>query len=152
MKLILATIYLSLALALASCGQAGGIAPDPNSTSGTTTPGGTSITCDSGGAAVGGYCWYYAADNTSCTSTCASHGGYNAATLTYAGSGGSAANCAAVMDAIGAPASAVISQVCGLALGCMYDFATPSRFFCSGPATNASDAYIGGRRACACNQ
>lgn len=151
MKLILALICLPVALVLASCGQSGGTAPNPNANAGTST-GGAAVTCDSGGAAVGGVCWYYAADNTNCTTTCAAHGGYNAATLTYAGSAGSAANCAAVMDAIGAPATAVISQVCGLALGCMYDFATPSRFFCSGPATNASDAYIGGRRACACNQ
>jgi hypothetical protein len=149
MKIIAATIVCLVLFS--SCGQTGGSAPNPSPSSGSTGSGGSTVTCGSGGAAVNGVCWYYAADNQSCTSMCSTHGGYNSATLTYAGSGGSAINCATVMDAIGAPASAVTSQVCGLALGCMYDAATPGRFFCSGPATNASDAYIGGRRACACN-
>jgi hypothetical protein len=135
-----------------SCGQTGGSAPNPSSTSASTGGGTTPLTCGSGGAAVGSACWYYAADNQSCTTACGSRGGYNGATLTFAGSGGNAVNCAAVMDAIGAPASSVTSQVCGLALGCMYDAATPGRFFCSGPTTDASAAYSGGRRACACNQ
>jgi hypothetical protein len=151
MKIVAMLITLFSMTALYSCGKSGGSAPNPSGTDNSTTSG-SGITCGTGGSLVGGTCWYYAADNTSCTATCATRGGYNAATLSYAGSGGNAANCAAVMDAIGAPASAVISQVCGLALGCMFDSFTPSRFFCSGPATNAGDAYVGGRRACSCNQ
>ena len=44
------------------------------------------------GASVGGYCWYLSAQGASCDTACAAHGGYNAATLTYAGSGAALRN------------------------------------------------------------
>lgn len=154
MKSVLALFSLFLVLIMSSCGQSGGTAPNPNPTpaASPSSPSTPTVTCDSGGAAVGGYCWYYAADNTSCTTTCSGHGGYNAATLTYAGTSGTTANCDAVMTAIGAPGAGTSSTGCGLGVGCVYDVATPARFICTGTATNAADAYAGGRRACACNQ
>lgn len=151
MKIILALTGILALTTLASCGVSDGTAPDPSASSspaGTTT----TTTCTGGGASVGGYCWYYAADNTNCTTTCAARGGYNAATLTYAGTSGTTAQCDAVMSAIGAPGTGTTSTGCGLGVGCVYDVATPARFICTGTATNASDAYAGGRRACACNQ
>lgn len=53
------------------------------------------------GASVGGFCWYASAGSGNCTTTCATHGGYNAATHSYAGGGGDNTNCAAVLDALG---------------------------------------------------
>ncbi len=49
-----------------------------------------------GGVLVGGYCWYQSAQMESCAETCASRGGYNEATNTFAGAAGSDANCIAV--------------------------------------------------------
>lgn len=52
------------------------------------------------GKIVGGYCWWKGPDGLSCANTCASIGmTYDPATATYAGSGGSDANCAAVATA-----------------------------------------------------
>lgn len=52
------------------------------------------------GKVVGGYCWWKGPDGLSCANTCASIGmTYDPATATYAGSGGSDANCAAVATA-----------------------------------------------------
>jgi hypothetical protein len=38
-------------------------------------------------------CWYLSERGESCTSACSDHGGYNEATKTFAGSGGSDENC-----------------------------------------------------------
>jgi len=52
------------------------------------------------GKVVGGYCWWKGPDGLSCANTCASIGmAYDPATATYAGSGGSDANCIAVAAA-----------------------------------------------------
>jgi len=37
------------------------------------------------GTRIGGACWYKGAQGASCTTVCATHGGYDAATTTYAG-------------------------------------------------------------------
>jgi hypothetical protein len=53
------------------------------------------------GKIVGGYCWWKGPDGLSCANTCAAIGmTYDPATATYAGSGGSDANCMAVAAAI----------------------------------------------------
>lgn len=55
-----------------------------------------------GGVRVGGFCWYAGGVNESCTSACAAHGGCDlAGTREFAGSGGSDANCVAVLEALG---------------------------------------------------
>ncbi len=52
------------------------------------------------GRIVGGYCWWKGGDGLSCANTCTAIGmTYDPATSTYAGSGGSAANCIAVAAA-----------------------------------------------------
>ncbi len=45
------------------------------------------------GLNYGGFCWYMTWVNQSCDTTCSTHGGVNAATINYAGSGGNWANC-----------------------------------------------------------
>ncbi len=53
------------------------------------------------GAAVGGFCWYNSGQNTDCISTCNTHGGVTAGTITYAGyPDGTLAQCSAVLDAL----------------------------------------------------
>lgn len=57
-----------------------------------------------GGTMVGGYCWYATISETyqSCDDICASRGGCNLeGTRNYAGSGGTDANCQAVLNALG---------------------------------------------------
>jgi hypothetical protein len=99
------------------------------------------------GASVGGYCWYYGADGDPCTGTCSGHGGYNAATSTYAGSGGSNANCDSVLTALGVATGTVnASSVDGL--GCCTMSA--SRYRDVVPTTEGA-SWGGARRACACN-
>lgn len=106
-----------------------------------------------GGVDVGGYCWYLGSDSTSCESVCASHGGYNEATRAYAGSNGSAANCQAVLSALGIPYSAFYNTSQG-GLGC---FIIPTvgggynGYWDQQPTTAiATYGVPGRRRACAC--
>ena len=66
------------------------------------------------GRAVGGACWYLSAEERNCDDACSSHGGYNEATRTYAGSSGTNANCDEALDALGvagSPASTLAEQV-----------------------------------------
>lgn len=102
------------------------------------------------GTVVGGYCWYLGASITeNCNTTCASHGGYNSATLTYSGSSGSFANCSAVLAAL-SPSSVAIGDTtsgCGSGTGCT--LSGTARYRCTSPATVATA--VNGRRACACN-
>lgn len=54
-----------------------------------------------GGTSYGGYCWYHGPTRGSCVDACASRGGGNSAgTINYVGSGGSDANCLAVIKAM----------------------------------------------------
>jgi hypothetical protein len=54
------------------------------------------------GAVVGGFCWYAGSVTESCAETCQPHGGCNlAGTRDFAGSGGTDANCVAVLAALG---------------------------------------------------
>lgn len=110
-----------------------------------------------GGVEVGGYCWYASALSQNCTDTCAAEGLSCDLTGTrdYAGSGGTDANCDAVMDALGIyMGSATFS---GSALGsytggCLgFDaFGSPQRHRYGNSATTCS---AGGtqQRACACS-
>ena len=105
------------------------------------------------GTLFAGFCWYYGGVSQSCDTACATHGGYHAATLTYAGSAGTNANCKAVMDALGVPSSTVTDDgFCMLGLqytGCVYN--ATSRFRCTNGPTNSSGSLINRRRVCACN-
>ncbi|MCC7253067.1 hypothetical protein [Hyphomicrobium sp.] len=105
---------------------------------------------DCGGAMVGGYCWYLGAANQSCTTVCDSHGGYNEATKTYAGSAGTNDNCNAVLTALGVTNmsfSTYCSTNCGS--GCLQH--TSSKRYRTTSATTAGAKYSAYKRACACN-
>lgn len=106
--------------------------------------------CGSGGTGreVGGYCWYSGADGQSCTDVCASHGGYNNATGTFAGSSGSNSNCNAVLTMLGkGTGNAGDTSVGGI--GCYVSFSN-SRGRSINPTTAAAtNTYAS--RACACN-
>lgn len=126
----------------------------------TNPPAGITISdaCCGGGASVGGYCWYLGTSNTeSCNDICASHGGCNlVGTRDYAGSGGTDANCTAVMTALGA-AGSFNTSVGGFALGCYTsNFNLWARgtdpTTCEDKGSNYFDP-LGGSiyRACACN-
>lgn len=101
-------------------------------------------------ATTGGFCWYLGVPKASCDAVCAINGrAYDAATATHAGSGGSAGNCAAVLDDLGVPAGSVTdTSSCFDGAGCFY---TPAagRFRCTDPPTNATAASTI-QRVCAC--
>jgi hypothetical protein len=108
--------------------------------------------CD---AFVGGACWYFGLPGASCVDTCAAQGlVYDEATLTFAGSAGSFAQCAAVLDAVHAPTDvfATPDTACDTAVGCVHK-AGFGRFRCISLETTA-EAFdpgpTGAARACAC--
>lgn len=102
--------------------------------------------CD---ATTGGFCWFLGGDDASCDVTCAiAARTYDSATETYAGSGGSDANCTAVLDDLGVPAGPLLtSAACFDGLGCFYNFAGRGR--CSSPSTNSTSSG-NFQRVCAC--
>lgn len=103
-----------------------------------------------GGVMVGGHCWYLGTFGASCTSVCASRGGYDPATSTYAGRAGTGQQCENVMVALGL-ASGVISTSCSAtpAAGCLLH-TNSNRVRCTNAETTASAANASYRRACAC--
>ncbi len=134
-------IALALLVLLAvSCGEDGGNAP------------GTATESNCAGEVVGGACWYLGADGDSCDDACANHGGYNSATLTYAGSEGTNANCIAVMGALGVTSGVFDTAGCfGGHSGCVYT-AEGDIYRCIDPDTVSSGGGVGNSRACACNE
>jgi hypothetical protein len=108
------------------------------------TGGGT--ICVAGGIEVGGHCWYFGSLGQSCTQVCSGIGAYSAETLTYAGSGGTNANCTAVLDALGAPGSGMTTGTG--AYGCAYSTSNNRRRYTSSTTEGAATGTV--RRACAC--
>lgn len=106
----------------------------------------TAITC--GGAQLAGYCWYYGAASASCDTVCATHGGYNDATHTYAGA--SAANCAAALAAVGAAYGTMNGPAFYFgAYDCTTSTANGDAFL--GTSTGSAGTGSFARRVCACN-
>ena len=105
-----------------------------------------------GGTEVGGGCWYLGADNQSCTSVCASHGGYDALTESYAGSAGSDSHCSAVLDALGTGNGIITTTTWAsyAGMGCFANSANDGRRYTAGAAT-AGASYSVAYRACACS-
>ena len=105
------------------------------------------MACD---ATTGGFCWFLGMPDASCDAVCALAGrAYDAATESYAGSGGTDGNCAAVLDALGVPAGPLqTSSTCFDGVGCLHTLAE-GRARCSAPPTN-SDGAGAFRRVCAC--
>jgi hypothetical protein len=118
------------------------------------------ITCS--GTVVGGACWYFGANNLSCTEVCATHGGYNAATATFAGSGGTDGQCIQVLNALsvadvdgtGLHTQATLNGMSGL--GCGADYTGNATWYrlttatTEGASSNGNALFF--RRLCACNQ
>jgi len=106
---------------------------------------------------VGGYEWFLGAIGASCDTTCTAEGlVYDPATAAFAGSGGSDANCSAVLGALGRPGP-VFGGNFGTAIGCVYGVtAGPSLIGArdTSPTTSSAVAptMIGTQiqRACAC--
>jgi hypothetical protein len=108
-------------------------------------------TCDPcpGGAIVGGFCWVKGMGN-SCDAACAAIGKTcDPATITYAGSGGTLANCQAVFAALGGVGPVSDSGPCSDGFGCALDpFASGSR--CTSPPTTCAASFPVVTRFCAC--
>jgi hypothetical protein len=101
------------------------------------------------GAVAGSHCWYLGEEQASCAETCAAHGGFDAATVTYAGSDGTDDHCALVLDALGASGSSVYPLIgIGAGIGCAGLSGARYRVF--DEPTTAGATYVLARRACAC--
>lgn len=118
------------------------------------------LSCGAGGQAIGGTCWYFGDNNQSCTTVCGTHGGYNTATLSFAGSGGTNAQCGQVLTALGAfnptPVTAAASVQGISGLGCGSDYTDNAIAYRVTSATTAgadssSNTSFYFRRACSCN-
>jgi hypothetical protein len=101
-------------------------------------------------ATTGGFCWFLADYGQSCTVLCASAGlVYDTATASFAGDGGTNANCLSVVTDLGVSAGTVSAESCFSGAGCVVRPAPAAPVRCSAPATTASGAEPG-FRACAC--
>lgn len=102
------------------------------------------------GASVGGYCWQLS--NSSCDNACIRRGGCNeTVTRDFAGSGGTNANCNAVMAAFG-KTNSVSSNSGSAAEGCMASSSSATATIRRRTSTPTTCAYDGDYRVCACNQ
>ena len=103
-------------------------------------------------ATTGGYCWLLGAPGQSCDTVCASAlRTYAPETESYAGSGGSDANCQAILTEFGSTVSFESSPSCTDAVGCGLAGAfagTQTR--CASPTTTSAAFSDGYWRACAC--
>lgn len=108
--------------------------------------------CGSTGALIDGKCWYMSNAGQSCTSVCAAHGGYSSATRDYAGSSGTNAQCAEVLNALGEGPVSSISNYCSntCSSGCGRHTLSGTQFRMKGTTTEGA-LYGNYRRACACN-
>jgi cysteine-rich repeat protein len=110
-----------------------------------------------GGELIEGACWFLGAQGASCEDTCADAGlGYDDATASVAGSGGTSASCKDVLNALGLAVGGAPARACDAGIGCYgslllspLPLASGSR--CTGAETDAESAPPGSaRRACAC--
>lgn len=116
-------------------------------------------TCAPDGIVVGGGCWYIGNIGQSCDDVCATRGGYNALTATYAGSSGTDSNCHNLLTPLAPgypsmPPENFASDECGgFPVGCYAAYSGGSLVSagrCHEPTTS-SGAYPGiVRRICAC--
>jgi hypothetical protein len=108
-----------------------------------------------GGIAVEGFWWYFGPEDASCTVVCSAHGGYNAATRSYAGSDGTPENCQNVLKALNIPLDR-FGKTTQDGIGCFAIQLTSGNYggLWDAEPTEASATYgtPGRRRVCACNQ
>lgn len=114
------------------------------------------------GKRVGGGCWYVGEHGSGCTFTCATHGGYNELTRTFAGDQGTLAHCEQVIEAIGGGDTTVqdknaYSPDPYFALGCVHNalsgdlLVSNFRIFDTPTTPQAGEGTPGYSRICACN-
>lgn len=111
-------------------------------------------------ATTGGFCWFLGATGADCDTTCAANGRlYDAATATYAGSGGNDTQCQAVLNDLGLAGGLTGNAYCGpvgadsVGVGCLRMGSDPGpydRARCVGQPTSSSADWSGIARACAC--
>lgn len=101
------------------------------------------------GSSVGGFCWYLGANDATCTTVCATHGGYSSGTLTYTGSSGTFAHCQQVVLALtGWNIGSYVSDAMS-GYGCSYSDGM-SIWMASGATTAGANPPSGYHRICAC--
>ena len=105
------------------------------------------------GVPVGGYCWHLGVRSGTCTGICSNNGGYNNATATFAGSGGTIENCKKVLDALGLSGSEVAEDKSLVNIGCgFFDVVMGDKIRVYNSDSTTESAYAFGiKRACACN-
>jgi len=109
------------------------------------------VTDTCAGQDVGGFCWFLGAAGESCDTVCAGQGKlYDAATATYAGSGGTDAQCEAVLIALGLPGPHNFSGTTSCAQGFGCANSSSGSLHCDSPATTAGASTPTLSRACAC--
>lgn len=117
-------------------------------------PGNDCPPCD--GTSVLGACWYLTADNGACSTFCASHGAFDEATVTVAGSGGTSETCESVLTALGHPGNVLDSPTTlpeYAHLGCVVQSAGGmGRFRYNAYVTWDTAHHAGYLRACACTE
>ena len=102
------------------------------------------------GATAGGHCWYLGDEQASCEDTCAAHGGFEDATVGFAGSDGTDEHCAEVLDALDASGSSVYPLMgIGAGIGCAS--LSGARYRVDDETTTAEATYVLAHRACACS-
>ncbi len=124
-------------------------------TSTTTMSSTTTTTLECTGASVGGHCWYQDPFGPSCDQVCAAVSRtYDPATESFAGSGGSDANCAAVVQAVWGLSNPypVNPATCSSGVGCGWTVSVllPVVHRCTVPPTTGAATDIGFHRFCAC--
>lgn len=109
-------------------------------------------TCPSPGVVVAGACWVGSDPSQDCDAACAtiSKTCDEVTTRDYAGSGGTTANCGAVMSALSNPGPTGEVASCSDGAGCFTAFAGTSSRCLSPTTTCAAIAPGGGARVCAC--
>jgi hypothetical protein len=114
----------------------------------TPTPG---APCPAGGESVGGSCWYLGTLGASCDATCAGIGmTCSLATVSYAGSSGTDAQCSVVLSALGVTDPFFNYGSCAQGWGCIDNPGGIQGLRCGTPVTTCSDQESFFRRACAC--
>jgi len=113
----------------------------------------TCTACPAPGVRLGEACWFLGAVEASCDTACAALGlDYDDSTATVAGSGGTDANCTALLHVTGAPGGELDnpSGDCTSGLGCAVYTEFGFRARCATPPTASSISAVGIQRLCAC--
>lgn len=130
------------------------LAPPTNPGGGGGGGGPATPTCaGDGGVEVGGACWFLGVGGQSCTAVCGANANfvnYDAATLSYAGSGGNDGNCITVLNALLNPDPTFNGNGVGEHAGCVA-YNSGANGFRYTDATTAGASVGGEQRACACS-